>query len=61
MSVYVRKDVFEVYMQNINEKLDKILEEQKAQRNDITELTKTVSVLSTRMDGLEARMGDLKK
>ena len=67
MSVYVRKDVFEVYMQNINEKLDRILEEQKAQREelkaqhkDINELARVVSVLSTRMDGLEARMGDLR-
>lgn len=78
MSVYVRKDIFEVYMQNINVKLDMILEEQKtqrdelkAQRKDINELARAVSVLSTRMDGLDsrlsaridgldARMGDLR-
>lgn len=48
--VYVRKDVFEVYMQSINAKLDMIIEEQKAQRKDITELTKAVSVLSERVD-----------
>ena len=63
MNVYVRKDVFEVYMQNINVKLDMILEEQKtqrdelkAQRKDITELARVVSVLSTRIDGLDSRL-----
>ena len=33
-------------------------EEHKAIRNDIAELTRVVSVLSTRVDGLDARMGD---
>ena len=56
MSVYVRKDVFEVHMQNINTNMEKILEELKAQRKDITELSRAVSVLSTRVDGLEAKM-----
>ena len=60
MGVYVRKDVFEVYMQNLNSKMDTILEELKAQRKDINELTKSVAVLSKRMDGLEDRMGDLR-
>ena len=66
-NVYVRKDVFEVYMQNINTKLDMILEEQKTQREelktqhkDINELARVVSVLSARIDGLDARMGDLR-
>ena len=48
--VYVRKDVFEVYMQSINAKLDMIIEEQKAQRKDINDLTKAVSVMSERVD-----------
>ena len=74
MSVYVRKDVYEAHQQSMNTKLDMILEqmrefkeEQKAQREelkaqhkDINELARVVSVLSTRMDGLEARMGDLR-
>ncbi|MBR0081040.1 MAG: hypothetical protein IJP69_11775 [Synergistaceae bacterium] len=60
VGVYVRKDVFEVYMQNLNSKMDTILEELKAQRKDINELTKSVAVLSKRMDGLEDRMGDLR-
>ena len=35
-------------------------EELKAQRKDINELARVVSVLSTRVDGLDARMGDLR-
>ena len=44
--VYVRKDVFDVHMQSINAKLDMMLEEMKAQRQDINDLKKTVSVMS---------------
>ena len=87
--VYVRKDVFEVYMQGVNSKLDMLIEQMKefreelkaqrkefqeelktqrkefqeefkAQRQDISELTRAVSVLSTRVDGIDARMGDLR-
>ncbi|MBQ2615267.1 MAG: hypothetical protein IJF90_00225 [Synergistaceae bacterium] len=35
-------------------------EEHKAIRNDIAELTRVVSVLSARVDGLDARMGDMR-
>ena len=59
MSVYVRKDVFEVYMQNINTNMEKILEELKAQRKDMSELTRTVSVLSARIDGVDAKISGL--
>ena len=66
--VYVRKDVFDVHMQSINAKLDMMLEEMKAQRQDINDLKKTVSVmseridrnfdtLSARIDGLDKRIG----
>lgn len=62
--VYVRKDVFDVHLQNINSKLEIILAEMqsfkaelqaqrndmKSMRNDINELTKTVAVLSERVD-----------
>ena len=76
MSLYVRKDVYEAHQQSINSKLDMILEQQKAfreevrgemkdfreelktQRKDINELTRVVSVLSTRIDGLETRIDD---
>ena len=66
--VYVRKDVFDVYMQSINAKLDMTLEqikelreEMKAQRKDINDLMKAVSVMSGRIDGLDKRMDSLDK
>ena len=66
--VYVRKDVFDVYMQSINAKLDMTLEqikelreEMKAQRKDINELMKAVSLMSGRIDGLDKRMDSLDK
>ena len=76
MSVYLRKDVYEAQQQSINSKLDMLIEQQKkfqeelkAQRQDISELTRVVSVmseridrnfdtLSGRIDGLNSRMGD---
>ena len=67
MSVYVRKDVFDAHMRRIDDKLDMILEAQKemqeelkAQRRDLNELARAISILSTRVDGLEARMGDMR-
>lgn len=62
--IYVRKDVFDVHLQNINSKLELILaemqsfkaelqaqrNEMKSMRNDINELSKTVAVLSERID-----------
>ena len=75
-SVYVRRDVYEVQQQSTNAKLDMLIEQQKkfqeelkAQRQDISELTRLVSVmsertdrnfdtLSGRIDGLNSRMGD---
>ena len=67
LSVYVRKDVFEAHMRRIDDKLDMILETQKemqeelkAQRRDLNEVARTISILSTRVDGLEARMGDMR-
>ena len=72
--IYVRKDVFEVYLQ----KLDGIIEELHSQRQElqsqnraINELNKSVAVmseridrnfetLSSRIDGLDARIGDLR-
>ena len=59
MSVYVRKDVFEVYMRSIDEKLTMILEEQKAMRKDIGDLANRVSVLAGRVDKLEAKVDSL--
>ena len=47
--------------EQINElrgEMKELREELKAQRKDINELARVVSVLSTRIDGLDARMGD---
>ena len=55
--IYVRKEVFDVHMLNINQNLERILSELQSQRNeinsmrnDINELSKAVSVLSERTD-----------
>ena len=61
MSVYVRKDVFEVYMQNINAKFDMIMEELKEQKRMIADLSDRVANLSGRLDGLDKRMDSLDK
>ena len=60
MSVYVRKDVFDVYMQNINVNTERILEELRVQREALIETKQNISVLSARIDGLDARIGDLR-
>ena len=54
--IYVRKDIFDVHLQNINQNLERILAELQAQRNDINELAKVTAVLSSRIDGLDARI-----
>ena len=67
MSVYVRKDVYEVQRQSMNDKLDMIL--QKLDNLDakvdkkvselserISALSERVTALSTRVDGLEATL-----
>ncbi len=63
--VYVRKDLFEAYMKNLDSKLDTILKEQSLMREDIKNLTQSVIALServtkveTRIDGLEKRFDD---
>ncbi|MBR0233687.1 MAG: hypothetical protein IJQ47_06535 [Synergistaceae bacterium] len=64
---YVRKDVFEVEMKNINYTLEKILTKLDAQEKSINSLASAVAVLSERVDvnfatlsgridGLEKRM-----
>ena len=59
MSVYVRKDVFEVYMQNINTNMERILQKLDSLENKINDVSDRLSNLSGRVDGLESRMGDL--
>ena len=71
MSVYVRKDVFEVYMQNISaniekmvQKLDK-LEDSVNKRldkldTDVNKVNQVVANLSGRVEGLDKRIDDLR-
>ena len=49
--IYVRKDVFEVEMRNINYTLEKILTKLDAQEKSINSLASAVAVLSERVDG----------
>ena len=65
--IYVRKDVFNVHMLNINQNLERILSELQSQRNeinsmrnDINELAKATAVLSARIDGIDNRVSDLR-
>ena len=57
--IYVRQDVFEMYMKHVDAKLDMIIEELKSQREDIKELREEVKDLSDRMVRLEGRMDGL--
>ena len=52
--VYVRKDVFEVYMQSILQRLDKI-------DDGLNNLNQTVANLSARVEGLDKRIDGLDK
>ena len=61
VSVYVRKDVFDVEMKNINMKLDNILTELKEQRKEINELNQSLAVLSVRMNGVEKQSEHFRK
>ena len=60
MSVYVRKDVFEVYMQNINSNMEKIISKLDILENKINTLTVTVANLSGQVDELKNRVSDLR-
>ena len=65
MNVYVRQDVYNSDMRNINDKLNSILEELRAQREELKTLNSTVAVLSERTDGnyknLDGRINDLRQ
>ena len=61
MNVYVRKDVFEVYMQNINANQERILQRLDKLDDGIHTLNQTVANLSGRVDGLDKRMDSLDK
>ena len=59
--VYLRKDVFEVYMQNLNANMERILQRLDRIDENLSTLNQTVANLSGRMDGLEKRMDSLEK
>lgn len=60
MSIYVRKDVFEVHMQNINSNMEKIMSALNALENKIDTLTVTTANLSGQVDELKNRVSDLR-
>ena len=59
MSEYVRKDVFEVYMQNMLQRLDRIDQRLDKLDKSVNDLAQTVALLSGRVDGLDKRMDSL--
>ena len=65
MSVYVRQDVYNSDMRNINDKLNNILEVLKAQGEAINKLNNSIATLSERTDGnyknLDTRINDLRQ
>ncbi|MBR1437842.1 MAG: hypothetical protein IJ587_04830 [Synergistaceae bacterium] len=58
MSVYVHKDVFEVYMQNVNSKFDTIMEELKEQRKTLNEISERLAGLSERIDSVNNSLSE---
>ena len=65
--VYVRREVFDVHMQMLSGKMDMVLQRLDAldkrmdqQDKDINELARATASLSGRVDGIDARMGDLR-
>ena len=60
LTQYVRKDVYAVEMSGINSKLDMVLQKLDKQEAAINEISVRLSHLSGRVDGLDARVGDLR-
>ena len=60
MSVYVRKDVFDVQMQNLNANMERILQKLDSLETKVNDMSDRISGLSARVDGIDARMGDLR-
>ena len=57
-NVYVRKDVFEVYMQNINANMERIFQKLDNMESKINNISDRLSGLSSRIDGLEAKLSE---
>lgn len=56
MSAYVRKDVFEVYMQNINTNMERIFQKLDSMESKMNNMSDRLSGLTSRMGGLDARL-----
>ena len=54
--VYVRKDVFEVYMRNISDTQERILQKLDRLETSVADLSNRVSELAGRVDGIDKRM-----
>ena len=54
--IYVRKDVFEVEMKNLNSNMEKILTKLDTLDRNMNELTKTVAVLAERIEGVNTSL-----
>lgn len=57
--IYVRKDLFEAEMKNINSKLDRIEKKLDTLTEAVTKLTERVIVLEERVNSLEKRIEDV--
>ena len=59
--VYVRRDVFEVYMQNLTANQERILQKLDNLEGKISDMSDRLSNLSGRVDGLDKRIDELDK
>ena len=58
MSEYVRKDVYEVQMQNLNGNMERILQKLEVLDTKVNDMSDRITGLSARVEGLESRMTD---
>lgn len=60
MSEYVRKEVFDVHMQNLNGNMERVLQKLDSLETKVNNMSDRITGLTARVDGLDARMGDLR-
>ena len=56
MSEYVRKDVYEVQMQNLNGNMERILQKLDSIESKVNDMSDRITGLTARVDGLDARL-----
>lgn len=59
-SEYVRKEVFDVHMQNLNGNMERVLQKLDSLETKVNNMSDRITGLTARFDGLDARMGDLR-